>query len=108
MAKETVKVDNGLEEVRLQSHDKMEKKKDKKGKKGKNINTKKQNKNKEGKKGYFGQVAQEMKLVTWPSKKTVIKYSLATIFMVIVLAVFFLGVSALFDLLYNLVQGWIG
>lgn len=104
MAKETVKVDNGLEEVKLQSRDKMEKKKSKK--ETKNKNTKKETRDEKG--GYIHQVSNEMKLVTWPSKKNVIKYSLATIFMVVVLAIFFLGISALFDLLYSLVQGWIG
>lgn len=108
MAKETVKVDNGLEEVKLQSHDKMEQKKDKKEKKNKNAKPQKTAKKEETKKNTENSISSEMKLVTWPSKKNVIKYSLATIFMVVVLAAFFIGISALFDLLYSLVQGWIG
>lgn len=102
MAKETVKVDNNLEEIKLEKVDKMEKKKEKKPK------AKKEKKNKENKQGYFSKLRSEIKLVTWPTKKMVFKYSLATVLMVALLAVFFIGVSALFDLLYNLVQGWLG
>lgn len=105
MAKETVKVDNGLEEVKLISRDKM-KKKDKKDKKNKT--QKKQNKKKTSKKGFIQSVKSELKLVTWPNKKTIIKYSGATIIMLALLAAFFVGLTALFDLLYSLVQGWIG
>lgn len=108
MAKETVKVDNGLEEIDLiKNEEPVDKKNDKKAKKEKK--EKKENKKSETKKkGYFSKLSTEIKLVTWPSKKTVIKYSFATILMVALMAAFFIGVSALFDLLYSLVQGWIG
>ncbi len=108
MAKETVKVDNGLEEIELVKNDKLDnEKKNKENKKEKKVKekTKKENKNKEG---FFKQISNEMKLVTWPSRKNVVKYSLASVLMVAFMAGFFLGISALFDLLYALVQGWIG
>jgi len=104
MAKETMKVDNGVEEIKLVNRDKMKKE----NKKNKNKTQKKQNKKKNSKKGFIQSVKSELKLVTWPNKKTIIKYSGATIVMLILLAAFFVGVTALFDLLYSLVQGWIG
>ena len=103
MAKETVKVDNGLEEIKLVKNDDIKNvKKDKKNKKDKNAE-----KNTAKKQGFLKSVRSEMKLVTWASKKTVVKYSFATIAMIVLMALFFIGLTALFDLLYNLVQGWI-
>lgn len=107
MAKESLNVDNGLEEIELTSREKMNKKKDKKEKKeNKNVKEKKEKTAKKG--NYFSQIRDEMKLVTWPTRKSVAKYSIAAIFMVALLAAFFVGISALFDLLYAFVQGWIG
>lgn len=109
MAKEIVKMDDALKELELSTKDQLEPKKEdrrKKEKKQKKDKGTLEKKNK--KKGYFSKLASEIKLVAWPNRKTVTKYSLATIFMVVLLAGFFLGVSALFDLLYALVQGWIG
>lgn len=108
MAKETVKVDNGLEEVKLKSRDEMDNKKAKKEEKKKDKKETKKKEKKEKEESYFRKVRAEMKLVTWPTKKSVFKYSIATILMIILLAAFFIGVSALFDVLYALVQGWIG
>ncbi len=106
MAKETVKVDNGLEEIKLVKNDKLNSKKEKrKEKEQKPKDKKKKTKEKEG---FFEGVKNEMKLVTWPTKKNVFKYSFAAVLMVVFMAAFFLGISALFDLLYALVQGWIG
>lgn len=106
MAKETVKVDNGLEQIKLEKNDKLNKKnKDNKNNKQKN-NRKTESAN--DKRSYFSKVRAEMKLVTWPTKKEVFKYSVASIVMIVLLAAFFIGMSALFDLLYALVQGWIG
>ena len=105
MAKMNVTVDNKLDEVKLVSQEKM-KKKDK-GKDKKSEPKKKSKKTKE-KKGYFALVAEEMKLVTWPTRKNMIKYSISTLLMIVFLAFFFLGITALFDLLYTFVQeqGW--
>ena len=106
MAKETVTVDNGLEEIKLTKTEepkKKEKNKPEKAKKKKN-----EKKDKTNKKGYFEKLSSEIKLVSWPTKKSVFKYSFATIMMIVMMAIFFIGVSALFDLLYGLVQGWSG
>ena len=104
MAKMNVTVDNSLDDVNLISNEVMKKKKTKNKE---NKNEKKKIKNKQKKNnGYLKQVAQEMKNVTWPTRKNMIKYSIATIIMIIILSLFFVGISALFDLLYALVQGW--
>ncbi len=105
MAKETVKVDNRLEEIKLEKSDKMKNK----SKNNKNGNKKTTNKKENGnKQSYLSKVKAEMRQVTWPTKKQVFKYSFAAILMIALLAGFFIGMSALFDLLYALVQGWIG
>ena len=105
MAKMNITVDNEIDKVKLVSNEKMEKK----NKKSVIKNKKNDNKEKKQKKqGYISQVAKEMKQVTWPTKKNLLKYSIATILMIILLSLFFISVSALFDLLYSLVQGWIG
>lgn len=100
MAKMNVTVDNKLDEIELESSEKLNPKK-----KIKKVKTKKETLKKQG---YLKQVGKEMRLVTWPSRKDVVRYSFATIVMIVVLAIFFVGLSALFDLLYGLVQGWIG
>lgn len=100
MAKMTVNVDNALDDIKLESASKMKRKKEDK-------KDKKEKKESRNKKGYLSQVRAEMKKVTWPSKKNLVKYSFATIAMIVLLALFFIGVTALFDLLYSLVQGWL-
>lgn len=106
MAKMNLTVDNGLDEVKLESSEKLKSKNEKneqrqvKEKKNKNGNSNKNN--------YLKEVGKEMKLVTWPSRKKVTRYSVAAILMIVLLAVFFIGIAALFDLLYGLIQGWIG
>lgn len=100
MAKLNVTVDNDLDNVKLESLDKIKSKK----KKETNKSTNKKSNDKEN---YTKGVIEEMKKVTWPSKKSVVKYSIATIIMILFLSAFFIGLSALFDLLYRLVQGWL-
>lgn len=102
MAKLTMSVNNDLDDVKLEAN-KLDMKKDKKAK-----NVEKKDKKVNGKESYLSLVRKEMKQVTWPTKKNIIKYSIVTIVMIILLALFFIGISALFSLLYNLVQGWIG
>ncbi len=109
MAKVLVTVDNGLEEeLKLNEPEKAIKRKNKKGDKDKKKDKQPKAKKENSKKGYFSKLMTEIKLVTWPTKKSVFKYSFATIMMIALMAIFFIGVSALFDLLYSLVQGWIG
>ena len=55
----------------------------------------------------FEKIKAELKQVTWPTKKHMVKYSIATILMIVFLALFFVGISAVFDLLYGLVRGWV-
>ncbi len=108
MAKLNVTVENGLDDVKLESSEKLKRnKKDKEIDKKKVKKEKKQKKEKIKKENYFSGIVKEMKLVTWPTKKNLVKYSISTIIMIIVLALFFIGITALFDLLYSLVQGWL-
>lgn len=104
MAKINVQMDN-MEELKLEKKAQV---KTKKVKETKNKKSKSEKNNNQKKISFFGQIKAEMKPVTWPTKKNMIKYSIATIVMVILLALFFVGLSALFDLLYAFVQGWIG
>ena len=101
MAKLNVNVDNGLEELKLEKNSEKVSKPIEPKKK-----TKKSDKKKSSKTN-FQKIMDELRLVTWPTKSNMLKYSLSTIIMIIVLALFFVGISALFDLLYGLVRGWI-
>ena len=103
MAKINMKVNDNNDQIGLEMKKKLEEKRLKKASR--------QQKEKEMKKengGLIKGIKEEMKKVTWPSRKYVIKYSIITIIMIILLAFFFLGISLLFDFIYGLVQGWIG
>ncbi len=54
---------------------------------------KKLKKKKDKKEGYFKQVRKEMKQVVFPNKKTILKYTLATIIMVALMILFFEAIS---------------
>lgn len=102
MAKMNMTVDNKNDLVGQEMKKKLEERRLKKASR--------QQKEKELKKsdvGFFKGIIEEMKKVTWPSRKYVVKYSIITIIMIILLALFFLGISVLFDLIYGLVQGWL-
>ena len=77
----------------------MAKKDVKKEKKGKEIV--KTKKKKEKKERFFSGVKQEMSKVKWPTKKEVLKYTLATLIFIIVLVIFFVLIS----LLMSVVKG---
>lgn len=97
MAKLNVQTNDTLEDVKLVKSDKKDKKK----------NVKQEKPVKKEKKGnYLRQVADELKYVTWPTKKQLLKYSITTIVMVVLLALFFFGINLLFNLIYGLKQGW--
>ena len=49
----------------------------------------KKNKEKKQKEGFFKGIKLELKKVSWPDKKDVIKYSIATLVFCIVIVVFF-------------------
>ena len=67
-------------------------------KKNKKEKTKKEKVKKEN---YFASVRSEISKVKWPSKKEVLKYTIATIVFVIILVVFFI----LLDLLMSVIKG---
>ena len=54
------------------------------------------------KESYIKQVRKELKLVKWPSFKEVIKYTISTIIMCILLCALFMGLN----LLLSIVKGW--
>lgn len=47
---------------------------------------------------FFGDVAKEMKLVRWPSKSEMVKYSIAVLGFIVFFALFFFGIDALLAL----------
>ena len=54
-------------------------------------------------KKFFSEVKKELSKVKWPTKKDMVKYSIATIVMVIVFAGLFYAVGALVALILKLV-----
>ena len=54
------------------------------------------------KEGYIKQVKKELKLVKWPSFKEVLKYTISTIIMCLLLCALFMGLN----LLLSIVKGW--
>lgn len=91
--KEKKKLDKKSEEVleELEKISKDEKKKDKKSdkKKEEKKDNKKEEKNAVKKESWWHGVKSEFKKVRWPSKKEMIKYSIATIAFIIFFALFF-------------------
>jgi len=88
--REIVDVDKEIEKVT--SAKKVEKKAPKKDSKKKNGNPKKEKKAKKEKGGilkFFKEVKKEMSKVQWPSRKDMVKYSIATISFVIFFGIFF-------------------
>ena len=59
-------------------------------------------KTKTKKESYMKQVSKELKLVKWPSFKEVLKYTISTIIMCILLSVLYMGLK----LLLSIVKGW--
>ncbi len=82
-----------LETTKKDSKKKQEKKKEEKPKKKeekkKNKNKQKKEKKKSGLFAYFKSVKSEISKVKWPSKKDMIKYSIATIVFILFFAIFF-------------------
>ena len=97
MAKLNVQTNDTLDDVKLVKSDKKDKKK--KTKEEKPVKTEK-------KENYIKQVAYELKFVTWPTKKQLLKYSITTIVMIILFSLFFFGINLIFNLIYGLKQGW--
>ncbi len=53
---------------------------------------------------FFGDVMAEMRLVRWPNRKEIIKYSIACLGFVLFFALFFFGIDALFALVKDLID----
>ena len=53
---------------------------------------------------YLSDVRKEMRLVRWPSKEEVVKYSIACLIFVLYFALFFYGIDALFALVKDLID----
>ena len=56
-----------------------------------------------GIKKFFGEVRKELSKVKWPSKKDMVKYSIATIIFVIFCGLFFYAIDVIFALIKSLV-----
>lgn len=59
------------------------------------------------KEGFLKSVWHEMKKVTWPSKKHMLKYSIATIILIIFFSLYFLGIEAVFAWVKEVVKNFI-
>ena len=56
------------------------------------------------KEGFLKSVWHEMKKVTWPSRKHMLKYSIATIILIIFFSLYFLGIEAVFAWIKEVVK----
>lgn len=66
---------------------------------------KKERKTKENKKSYVSEVRSELKKVKWPTKKEMVKYSIAVLVFIIVFGLYFYGLDAFFAWISSLVKG---
>ena len=63
------------------------------------------NKKKEvAKESFFKQVKKELKKVSWPSKKNMLKFSITTICFVVIFSLFFFGLDSLFAFIKGLMN----
>lgn len=60
-------------------------------------------KNKDKGTTFISEVLEEMKLVRWPKAIEVVKYSIASLIFIIIFALFFFGIDALFALVKDLI-----
>lgn len=65
--------------------------------------SKKEKKSKEKKTPWLKSVFKELKLVQWPSKKDMVKYSIATIVFIIFFALFFYAIELIMAFLKSLI-----
>ena len=93
--RETIDVDTELENLKNETNKRKTTKNVKKDVK-KNNDKKKNNPKK---KHFLGEVKDEMAKVKWPSKKDMIKYSIATIVFVVFFALFFYAIDMIIALL---------
>lgn len=105
--RETINVDEELSKIKnSKKSTKKETKKEVEKKKNvtkKNNNSKKTTKKKSGVAIFFKEVKNEVSKVKWPSKKDMVKYSLATIVFVLFFALFFYAIDAIIALLKEVI-----
>ena len=102
--RETIDVEKELTEIKNNRKDSKNKKvkgveKKKTAKKDTKKKTTKKVKKQSGLVKFFKEVRSEVSKVKWPSKKDMVKYSLATIIFVVFFALFFYGIDAIIALL---------
>lgn len=100
--RETIDVNTELENIKNETKKRKQTKEVNKNTKAKDAkkNTKsKKNTKKAPKKNFLGEVRSEMAKVKWPSKKDMVKYSIATIVFVIFFALFFYAIDMVIALL---------
>ena len=56
------------------------------------------------KESFFKQVRKELKKVSWPSKKNMIKFSVTTICFIVIFSLFFFGLDSLFAFVKGLMN----
>ena len=92
--RETIDIDTELDNIKRENERRNTTKEVKKDKKKKEVKKVKTNK-----KHFFKEVRSEMAKVKWPSKKDMVKYSIATIVFVVFFAVFFYAIDLAIALL---------
>lgn len=98
--RETIDVNTELENIKQENKKRKQTKEVKKNTKDTKKNTKnKKTTKKTPKKSFLGEVKGEMAKVKWPSKKDMVKYSIATIVFVIFFALFFYAIDMVIALL---------
>ena len=102
--RETIDVDLELSKIESKKKDSNKKKETEKKKVASKNDSKKKKNTKKVKKhsgliGFFKEVKSEVSKVKWPSKKDMVKYSVATIIFVIFFALFFYAIDLIIALL---------
>lgn len=102
--RETLDVDLELSKIESKKKDSNKKKKEENKKNSSKNDSKKKNNTKKSKKhsgiiGFFKDVKNEVSKVKWPSKKDMVKYSVATIVFVVFFALFFYLIDLIIALL---------
>lgn len=95
----TIDVDTELENIKSETKKRKQTKEEKKNTKNVKNTKKKKETKKSSKKHFLGEVRSEMAKVKWPSKKDMVKYSIATIAFVIFFALFFYAIDMVIALL---------
>jgi len=100
--KELAEIESTKKQIKNKKEKEVVKKKETSKKDFKNKNKKKVKKQ-SGIIKFFKEVRSEVSKVKWPSKKDMVKYSLATIIFVVFFAVFFYGIDAILALLKEVI-----